>query len=87
MNRLEAVRRLVLASPAACKRLDRLHPSDSALLAALDDPSALAGHLQAARLSRDEVESLIAPLVTDAGDGPPPTEAQIMDIRMVAKYG
>lgn len=84
MTRLEAARKLVLASPAACKRLDRLHPHDDALRAVLNDASALAGHLQAARVTRDEVESLIAALVTEAGEAPGATESDIYTVRMQA---
>jgi hypothetical protein len=87
MTRLEALRRLAISNPATCKRLDRLASSDSALALIMDDPSALEGHFRAAaRLSCEEVESLLAPLVTGEGDAPPSSQSQLMDVRTVAKY-
>lgn len=87
MTRLEALRRHALAHPATCKRLDRLYPNDEALRAVLSSPDTLARHLQAAaRLSQDEVESLVAPLVTEAGDGPEPTENDTHTVRTTAFY-
>ncbi len=87
MTRLEALRRLAMVSPATCKRMDRFAGDDSDLAAMLNDPAALASHLMGgSRLTRDEVDRLVAALVTCTGEAPPATEAQILDVRMVAAY-
>lgn len=87
MTRLEAIRRHALAHALTCKRLARLYSDEEALRVALSGQE-LEGHLRAAaRLSRDDLERLIGPLVTEGGEPPPATEADVQTVRMRVEYG
>jgi hypothetical protein len=82
-SRLTLLRRHALAHTRTARALHRRFPTDSALLAALDDESTLAGAIMAAgRLTRDEVDHLLGP-VTE-GEAPPPNDNDVMTIRMQA---
>lgn len=86
MTRQEAIRRHALAHAPTCKRLARLYSDDAALAMALSGPE-LEGHLRAAaRLSRDDLERLIAPLITEGGESPA-TESDVQTVRIQAAYG
>lgn len=88
MTRTEALRRLLFSHGRACARLVRqMHDDESHIRAALSDDATMAGALRvAARLSADEVERLLRPLITSDGPGPSPTPGDIETCRMVAAY-
>lgn len=87
MTKVEALRRLALSNPATCKRIARA--SDAAIELALNDAGTLEGYLRAgARLTREEIDGLLANLVTpDAVAAPRATENEIETIKMVGTYG
>jgi hypothetical protein len=87
VTRLEAIRRHVLAHAPTCKRLARLYSDEEALRVALSGQE-LEGHLRAAAgLSRDDLERLIAPLISEGGEPPPASETDVQTVRMQACYG
>jgi hypothetical protein len=86
MTRLELLRRHALSHVRTARRLDRLYPSDSALLVALDSEATLAGAIMAAgKIDRDALDRLLGP-VTE-GEAPPANDNDLQTIRMVAKHG
>jgi hypothetical protein len=86
MTRLELLRRHALANVRTARRLDRLYPSDSALLVALDSESTLAAALMSAgRLDADGLSGLIGEVTNE--EAPGATEGDVMTVRMVAKHG
>ena len=87
MTRIEFLRRLAISSSKTCKLLNKRAPTDPALAEIMNNPPYLEGYFRSATgLSTEAVESLLAPLVTDAGDGPPVSESQLMDVRTIAAY-
>lgn len=85
MTRVEALRRLALSNPATCKRLAR--NSDASIELALNDPGSLEGYLRAgARLTREEIDGLLANLVTPDAEAKPATLNDIMTVQTVAAY-
>lgn len=86
MTRVELLRRNALAHVPTARRLDRLYPSDNALLAALDSEATLSAAIMAgAKIDRDALDRLLGP-VTE-GETITPTENDLQTIRTVAKYG
>jgi hypothetical protein len=82
-SRLTLLRRHALAHVRTARRLDRLYPSDSALLVALDSEGILAGAIMAAgKIDRDTLDRLLGP-VTDE-ETPGATEGDVMTVRMQA---
>lgn len=87
MTKIEALRRFAISSAKTCKLLNKRAPTDPALAEIMDNPRLLEGYFRSAtRLSIEAVESLLAPLVTDGGDGPPVSESKLMDVRTIATY-
>lgn len=83
MHPVDALRRLVLSSAAACRYIERRGQIE----ADLADGDVLVRALRAARLTTDEVRHLIAPL---SGNGATPTVVtvnEIATVKMQACYG
>lgn len=86
-HRVNCLRRLCLSHPRTAKMIARRGGDSAGIRAILDDPRAMEGFLQmAARLTRAEIDCLIAPNLTDA-PAVPATPAEIMTVEMVAAHG
>jgi hypothetical protein len=82
-SRLTLLRRHALAHVRTARRLDRLYPSDSALLVALDSEGILAGAIMAAgRLTCEELDNLLGPVT--GGKFSPASVQDAATIRMQA---
>lgn len=86
-HRTDCLRRLCLSHPRTAKTIARRGGDPEGILAILDDPRAMEGFLRmAARLTREEIDSMIAPNLTDA-PAVPAAENDSMTIQMVAAHG
>jgi len=85
MTRAEAIRCLLFSHGRACAALAR--KSGGTLADALADEHAMIAAIRSgARLSADEVERLLRPLITSDAPTPSPTPGDIETCRMVAAY-
>ncbi len=86
-HRTDCLRRLCLSHPRTAKTIARRGGDPAGIEAILDDPRAMESFLRmAARLTREEIDSLIAPNLTNA-PATPATENDSMTIQMVAAHG
>ncbi len=86
-HRTNCLRRLCLSHPRTAKTIARRGGDPAGIRALLDDPRAMEGFLRmAARLTREEIDSVIGPNLTDA-PATPATENDSMTIQMVAAHG
>lgn len=85
--RTTALRRLCLAHPRTAKTIARRGGDDDGIAAILNDAAAMESFLlMAARLTRAEIDSMVAPII---GTEPPHlcTPNEIETAKMVAAYG
>jgi len=86
-HRTDLLRRLCLSHPRTAKTIARRGGDPAGIEAILNDGPAMEGFLRmAARLTREEIDSLIAPSQTCA-PVTLATENDSMTIQMVATYG
>lgn len=86
-HRTNCLRRLCLSHPRTAKTIARRGGDPEGIRVILDDPRAMEGFLRmAARLTREEIESMVVPNLTDA-PAVPATENDSMTIQMVAAHG
>lgn len=89
MNRTNALRRVLLSSGPACAILcRRAGDTDAAIHNALNDPALMAlavagGH----RLSGEEVDRLLAPLVSEDAPATDPGPGDVEHVRFMLKHG
>lgn len=86
-HRTDLLRRLCLSHPRTAKTIARRGGDAEGIRAILDDPRAMEGFLRtAARLTREEIDSMIGPNLTDA-PAALATPAEVMTVEMVSAYG
>lgn len=86
-HRVNCLRRLCLSHARTAKTIARRGEDPEGIRAILNDGPAMESFLRmAARLTREEIDSMIAPNLTNA-PAVPATPAEIMTVEMVAAHG
>jgi hypothetical protein len=86
-HRVNCLRRLCLSHHRTAQMIGRRGGTIEGIEAILNSAGAMESFLRmAARLTREEIDSLIAPNLTDA-PAVPATPAEVMTVEMVAAHG
>ena len=88
MNELSALRRLAMSSAKVCAAIHRrASGTDHGIAQVLNSSGALASIIAAAhRISLQDVDSMIAPLITSQTPTPAPTPGDIEHVRFMNAY-
>lgn len=88
MTKLEALRRHALAHGPTCRRIARNCQNDDQIAGILNDAGSLESFIRSAvRLNREELNSLISPLVTEGADSAPASLSDVETVKTRAYYG